>query len=247
MNNLKATIVDDEPSCSSRLQNLIEKNIPDIQIISVCHSVEDGLKSIAENKPHILFLDIELPDGTGFDLVTKLEEPEPEIIFTTAYDKYALRAIKLSAVDYLLKPVSADELLQAVNKARIRLSKNIGQPVALLKQTLFQELNKIALPTGDGYRIVSINDIIRCEADSNYTRVILISAESILVSKTLREFDEMLSPLLFCRIHHTHLINLRQAVKYIKGEGGYVIMSDKSSIEVSKRKKEVLLQQLQRV
>jgi two-component system LytT family response regulator len=224
----------------------VENYCKDIRIIDEAETAEQGIEQIKKLQPQLIFLDIELPLGSGFDLLEACNQADFEVIFTTAHDKYALQAIKVCALDYLLKPISATELIAAVSKISERklsgtTTLQLGAFVENISN-LNKQLSKIVLPTLDGFLVVNINEIIRCEADKNYTLFIFANKEKVLVSKTLKEFDELLHGMDFIRVHQSHLINAAHVKRYIKGSGGYVQMSDDSIIEVSRRKKEHLMQ-----
>ncbi|MEO6305878.1 MAG: LytTR family DNA-binding domain-containing protein, partial [Bacteroidia bacterium] len=208
------------------------------------------IENIEKLKPKLVFLDIEMPFNNGFVLLEKIKDPAFEVIFTTAYNNYALQAIKASALDYLLKPIDVDELKFAVSK--------IGNRTTVVKtntdfETLLSNLKiksthaKIAIPTFEGLQMISVNNIVKCTADESYTHITLTNNTKITVSRILKEYDDMLSDMNFFRVHNSCLINLTHVNKYIKGDGGYVIMSDGSSVEVSRRKKTDLLTRLSRV
>jgi two-component system LytT family response regulator len=243
---IKALIVDDEKSSRDTLRGFVENYCKEIQIVDEAETAEEGITQIKKLQPHLIFLDIELPLGSGFDLLEACKQANFEVIFTTAHDQYALQAIKVCALDYLLKPISATDLINAVAKIRQRrfsgtTTRQIGAFVENISN-LNKQLSNIVLPTFDGFIVVKICDIIRCEADKNYTFFILTSNEKILVSKTLKEFEELLHDMDFIRVHQSHLINVSHVQRYIKGSGGYVKMSDDSIIEVSRRKKELLME-----
>lgn len=242
---ITAVIIEDEKNNAERLERLLAQHCPIIELKKIANSVEEGVKAIKEHQPALIFLDIELPDGTGFEIFSHFENPSFDVIFTTAYDHFAIKAIKFSAIDYLLKPIDKEELLAAVEKVNHKSQSSAPKYNAFFKdKSKITEVSNIALPTSDGFKIVTLNSIIRCEADGNYTVFYLEKNEKIMVSKSLKEFDELLEDCNFCRVHHAHLINMKHAVKYQKGEGGYVVMSDNQSVEVSKRKKEQFLKQL---
>ncbi len=243
---IKALIIDDEKSSRDILRGFVESYCEDIEIIDEAESAEQGIEQIKELKPQLIFLDIELPLGSGFDLLDACKNTEFDVIFTTAHDQYALQAIKVCALDYLLKPISATDLKAAVAKIREQnysgtTSPQIGAFVENISN-LNKQLSNIVLPTLDGFLVVKISEIIRCEADKNYTLFTLENNEKILVSKTLKEFEELLHEMDFIRVHQSHLINASHVQRYIKGSGGYVKMSDDSIIEVSRRKKEFLME-----
>jgi len=243
---IKALIIDDEKSSRDTLRGFVENYCKDIQIIDEADSAEQGIEQIKQLRPQLIFLDIELPLGSGFDLLEACRDANFDVIFTTAHDKYALQAIKACALDYLLKPISATDLVKAVDKVRQRnqsgtATQQIGAFVENISN-LNKQLSNIVLPTLDGFIVVKVSDIIRCEAEKNYTNFIFSNHEKILVSKTLKEFEELLHDMDFIRVHQSHLINAAHVQRYIKGSGGYVKMSDDSIIEVSRRKKELLIE-----
>jgi two-component system LytT family response regulator len=243
---IKALIIDDEKSSRDLLRGFVENYCKDIQIVDEADSAEQGIEQIKELQPQLIFLDIELPLGSGFDLLEACKDASFDIIFTTAHDKYALQAIKACALDYLLKPISATDLVKAVDKVRQRnqsgtATQQIGVFVENINN-LNKQLSNIVLPTLDGFIVVKVSDIIRCEAEKNYTNFVFTNGDKILVSRTLKEFEELLHDMDFIRVHQSHLINAAHVQRYIKGSGGYVKMSDDSIIEVSRRKKELLIE-----
>ncbi len=245
---LKAIIIDDEPYCCESLATLLQRYSPQVQVADVCYSGETALAAIKELKPHLVFLDIEMPLMNGFELLEKLPDINFELIFTTSYDQYAIKAIRFSALDYLLKPVDREELQQAVQKVVQRVNHPLPQQLEILLQKIHQPssaVQRIALPTMEGLQLVPIQSIISCASSSNYTIFLLKDKQKITVSRTLKEMEEMLEEHSFLRVHHSFLVNLNEISKYIKGEGGYLVMSDSSTVDVSRSKKELLLQKLQ--
>ncbi len=246
---IRAIIIDDERIGRETLESLLSDCCPDVAVVAQADSIEAGRAAITKHDPDLVFLDIEMPFGNGFELLEALPGARFEVIFTTAYDQYAIRAIRFSALDYLLKPIDRDELIAAVAKARKRLSGSrvLNQNLEVLLENLrhtASEHNKIALPTDDGLILVQVTQIIRCEADGNYTRFYLAGGEAMLVSKTLKEFETLLAEMNFLRIHHSHLVNVSHVRKYVRGEGGLVVMSDSTSVPVSRRKKDELIRRL---
>ncbi len=245
---IKAIIVDDELGARESLSKMIEKNCKQIEIVAKADSMKAAYDTITALNPDLVFLDIEMPNGNAFDLLEKFKQINFNIIFTTAYDHYAIKAIKFSAVDYLLKPIDPEELVTAVE----RLENKLGQKTELDKQfkTLLSnvrpenKLKKVGIPDGDGLVFINLSDIIRCDSDGNYTYFILTSGKKIIASRTLGEYENLFSDESFFRVHRSHLINLEHVKKYIKGEGGYVIMSDNSQVEVSRRNKNDFLEKL---
>ena len=227
---IQASIIDDEQDGRDYISLLLQNEFPEIQIAFQAASVEDAYIYLTKNSPDILFLDIQLKDGNAFDLLAKFKEIHAEIIFITAFENFAIQAIKNGATDYLLKPIKKIDFVTAVNKAL----ENIKKTKALINNP---GQNKIALPTTQGFTLIDISDIIHCEADSNYTIFHLNNKTKILISKTLSDFEKHLLEYNFFRIHHKHLINLSHLKEYVKGKGGQVVMTDNSVLEVSVRKK----------
>jgi two-component system LytT family response regulator len=245
---IKAIIVDDEPYCCEALEILLQRYCPQVQVVDVCHSGEVALISIQEQKPQLVFLDIEMPQMNGFELLERLPQINFELIFTTSYNQYAIKAIRFSALDYLLKPVDREELQQAVQRVVNRLNHPLSQQLEILLQKIHKPANiaqRVALPTMEGLQLILIDAIISCASNSNYTVFYLKDKQKITVSRTLKEVEEMLEEYSFLRVHHSFLVNLNEINKYVKGEGGYLVMSDESTVDVSRSKKEILLQKLQ--
>lgn len=241
---LKAIIIDDEPYCCEILVAMLELDCPEVDIKAICNNAKDALTAIRQQSPDLVFLDVEMPKMNGFEMLQQFSHIPFEVIFTTGYDAYAIKAIRFSAIDYLLKPIDKDELRKAVAKVSLKAGHNLNQQLNILLERLGNKqvsLQKIALPTLDGFELVPLENIIHCEADSNYTHVVLKHAKKVLVSRTLKEIEELLEGHSFLRIHHSYLVNLNEIVRYIRGEGGYVIMSDNTSITVSRSRKDTLL------
>ncbi len=248
---IRAVIVDDELHGRETLKDMLVKSFGDVEVVGIADSASMGVETIQKTNPDIVFLDIHMPNGSGFDLLKQIPKINFEIIFTTAYDQYALKAIKVCALDYLLKPIDTEDLEEALIKFRNKSKTKIIDDERL-KHFIAQfaeghgnlKLKKIGLPTSDGSIFVDIDQILRLESESNYTRVYLNSKETHLVSRTLKDFEDMLISSTFIRIHHAHIININYIKKYVKGDGGYLIMTDNSEVEVSRRKKEFLLRNL---
>lgn len=246
---LKAIIVDDEAGARETLAELIKDYPQEVEIVAKANTVNTGLEAILRNEPDVVFLDIRLSPGTGFDILEKLPKINFEIIFTTAYDRYALKAFKFSALDYLLKPISAEDLFLSLDKVirrRERLAPGSQENIRVFKENLQTKdvFNKIALPTSDGLLVINTKDIIRCEGIKSYTSVFLTNKDQIVVSRKLKEFEEMLGGQGFIRIFQSHLINIDHIKRYIKGRGGEVEMSDNTFLPVSRDKKGELLDKL---
>jgi two-component system LytT family response regulator len=242
---LKVAIVDDEKHGRETIKTLISRNFPDIEICGEADTVASAIELLAKCTPDILFLDIELSDGTGFDILETLHDDiQFEIIFATAFNYYAIKAIKFSALDYLLKPVDVAEFISAVENAicKIANSNYKSQNINFLKKQLTkQSPDKVALPTETGYIFVLIDEIIRCHAESNYTTFFMKDGKSFLISRTLKEYEELLKDNNFFRVHNSHLINMAYVMKYIKGKTPRVVMSDGTEVEISSRKRDEFL------
>jgi len=242
MNKLKAIIIDDEPRSRQSLIQKIVMSCKDVEIIAECENGEQGIAAIEEQKPDIVFLDVEMPRMNGFTMLQQLSNRDFELIFTTAYDHYAIRAIKFSALDYLVKPVEVEELKEAIERVKQKREKDTtNERLETLLYNLMNEKNqsnRIAISSIEGLQFVEINDIIYLEAESNYTIIYISSAEKITVSKTLKDFEELLPHAVFIRIHHSWIINKKHVQKYLKGEGGQVIMSNGKTLDVARRKKD---------
>lgn len=244
---IKAIIVDDEPYSCEALDALLNRYCPQVKVAGICYSGNEAIQEIEEQKPQLLFLDIEMPQMNGFELLKKIPHPDFDLIFTTSYDQYAIKAIKFSALDYLLKPIDRDELQAAVSKVTGRRKPPLTQQLELLlqkMQTPARRISKVAMPTLEGLQMVAVDSIISCQSDSNYTVVFLKDNQKIVVSRTLKDIEEMLEDYSFVRIHHSYLVSINEINKYVKGEGGYVVMSDGSTVDVSRSKKDGLLKTL---
>jgi two-component system LytT family response regulator len=247
---LKAIVVDDEASSRNVLKDYITKYCPDLQLIGEADSVQTAKALIDKNKPDILFLDVEMPKGNGFDLLEQLSHVDFETIFVTAFDHYAIQALNYSAAYYLLKPVSIDELIAAVDKIKNQKDKN--KP-AFHNQILLENIyattaqqKKIVLPLLDGFEVVKIEDILYCNANDNFTDFHFKSKSKMMICRTLKFYEELLFESGFLRVHKSHLVNLEQIVKYTRGKGGMLTMSDGVEISVSPMKRDELLKFFER-
>lgn len=242
---IHAIIVDDEPRNIRILKNLLEEFCPEVMVAGEATGTEEALKVIRENEPDLVFLDIEMPFGNAFDLLDKLMPVNFQVVFVTAFDNYALKAFRYYAIDYLLKPVNIDELKTAVKKAAERWKeKNMAHKLDVFLQTIKpgkSASQKIGLPTNDGLVFTNMEDIVRCEASGSYTIIYLQDKQKFIVSKSLKEYEDLLPGDSFCRIHHSHIVNLSFVKKYFKGRGGYVEMNDQTTIEVATRKRDDFL------
>ena len=248
-NLLKAIIIDDEKHCRRMLHWALEKHCPQVEILAECQSGSEGMEAIQTHEPDLVFLDIEMRDMTGFDMLEKLGPIEGDIIFTTAYDKFAINAFKVNAVDYLLKPIDENELTEAVEKVKQRKedpvsSKQMEFLLAHLKSSLNNQDSSIALPSSTGLEFVKIADIIYCQSDSNYTHVHISGEKSMVVSKTLKDVEELFPEGRFFRVHHSYTVQLSHIRRYLKADGGYLVMSNGDKVKVSRSKKELLMELL---
>lgn len=244
---LKAIIVDDEPYCCEILAAMLESECPEVEITGICQNANDALTAIRQSSPDLVFLDVEMPKMNGFEMLEQLPSINFHLIFTTSYDQYALKAIRFSAIDYLLKPIDREELKKAVQKVKERIQAPIPQQLEILLQKIRQPskpINKIALPTMEGLQMIPIDSIISGESDDNYVKLKLMNGKKILVTRSLKDMEEILEQYSFIRVHRYYIVNLNEIEKYIKGEGGYLVMSDGTTIDVARNKKEVLLKKL---
>jgi two-component system, LytTR family, response regulator len=245
---IRAVIVDDERNSAEALNTMLARYCSEVSVVGMADSADSAYELLMQVRPELAFLDIEMPFGNAFDLLSRVPDGSFDIIFVTAYDNYAINAIRYAALDYLLKPVNINELKQAVAKAvKRKEEKTVHQHIDILLHNLTAKnssLQKIGINTQDGIVFLHLSGITCLEASNNYTRIFLKDKSTILASKTLKEFEEMLPADVFCRIHHSYMINLNCIKKYYRGKGGYVEMEDGRSIEVSIRKKEEFLSKI---
>jgi len=247
---LKALIIDDEENSRASLKGKLELFCPEIELINEAANVDGAVEQVKENDPDVIFLDVNLEGESGFEILEKLQAEDllkAEIVFTTAHDEYAIKAIKFSAIDYLLKPIDSEELVKAVRKIEEKKDINPGYKLNVLIENFRQASDspkKIVIPSSDGMHILRVSEIMRCESSSNYTQFFLKTGKVLLASKTLKEFDNMLTDYNFERIHKSHLVNMNYVKRYMQSDGGYLIMEDGSNIPVANRKKERLLSML---
>lgn len=237
----KAVIIDDENRTRDLIAKMINSFGLDILAIPAGENVQSGIQAIEELKPDIVFLDIQMPDGTGFDVLKSVKNKNFEVIFITAHEEFAIKAIKFSALDYLLKPIDPEELKAAVEKAikAVDDKKEESQFEALQNNIQPNQKKRLVLKTQESVYVVELHEIIRCEADRNYTSFFLSSGKKILVSKTLKEYETLLSTHNFLRVQQSHLVNLDFVDRYDKGNGGSVVMKDGSEVPLSPAKREV--------
>ena len=244
---IKTIIVDDEKKGAEVLQLMLENHCPNLQVVAVEHSAMKAIDSINKHKPDLVFLDIEMPKATGFDVIEATKSHPYKIIFTTAYEQYAIKAVKVNAFDYLLKPIDIEELMAAVSNFETQFNSNNNlqkEETTAIPPTVHGKTKRISIPTQEGLVFVDSADIIRLEAESNYTQLYLKSKKKITVSKTLKYFEDHLSKNEFCRVHNAHIINLTEIDRYIRGDGGILILSDGSNIPVSRTYKADLIDKL---
>jgi len=238
---IKALIVEDDPMSVELLRDYLEDTNMEIAVLGSCGTVKSAITKINKLKPQLVFLDVELADGNGFDVLKEIATIDFEIIVITSHDKYAMEAVKYSALDYLIKPIKSGDLNSALKKVQKRLGVPINKTTSRIPNRL---ANKVAVPTFEGLLFIPIEEIIRIQSDRNYTEFYLNAKRKVVVTRSLKSYEELLSEFGFIRVHHSHMINMNHLVKYIKGVGGYVIMSDQSKVDVSRRKKEEFLEQL---
>lgn len=250
MQALTTFIIDDELQSRNLLHKMLQQHFPEIILIGEASTVEEGLLGIEKYNPNIVFLDIQMKNQTGFDLLSRLPKINFALIFTTAFDQYAIKAFRFNAIDYLLKPIVTEELIEAVNKVKERINVSQTDSKKLVEQ-LYLDIkdpkrihDKIAVPTLDGFMVIPLNEIIYCHANSNYTEFYLSDKKWILSSYTLKQYDDLLTSQSFFRAHRSYLINLAHVKIYRKGEGGNIVMSNGDEIELSRTHKDEFLRLL---
>ena len=243
--NLRVVIVEDEKHSRETLRNLLEEFCVNIKVVGLAASVQEAVSVIKAQQPDVIFLDIELQTGTGFDVLEQVKHLNFEVIFTTAFEQYAIKAVKFSSLDYLLKPIDLEELQDAVAKARKLKNQAIyKKQLETLMLNLKQQkpkLNKICLATADGFEFIEVSSIIYCKAEGSYTKFILHGGTELLVSKHLKEYETLLLEQGFMRVHNSYLIHLKAVKKYVKADGGYIIMDNGDTVNVSRSKKDDFL------
>ena len=243
---IRGIIVEDERHSRETLRGMLDRYCKNVEIVAETDSYRGGLKEIREHNPDVVFLDIQMPDGSGFRMLEELDEINFEIIFTTAFDQFAIKAIKYSALDYLLKPIDPEELVRALKKVETKLSdQKMNQNIQVLLDNIKArdaDPHKIILSTSEKIHIIETDHIIRCESDNYYTNFFLSDGKKILVSKTLKENEQLLSDHNFIRPHKSHLVNVKFIKGFLKYDGGYIEMTDGSRIPVSRRKREKIIE-----
>jgi len=248
---IKAVIIDDEPAIQKVNSRLLSEYFPEIKIAGTVDSVEDGIQLIKDKNPQIVLLDVEINNGTGFQILQQLKPYSFKVVFITGYDSYALKAIKFSALDYILKPVNETEFQQAIQHAIDEINSNRDQQ--LQTRVLFDSLQrenrgkKLVLKTIDSLHVVDADDIFFCRSDNSYTTFYLVNDEKIMVSKSIREYEELLSSYGFFRPHQSYLVNLNQISKIDKTDGGFIIMKNHKEIPISTRRKQTLMQAIEKL
>jgi two-component system LytT family response regulator len=242
---INAVLIDDEKHGLETLSMLLTRYCKEVNIVEMCNSAKKGVEAINKHKPDLVFLDIEMPMMNGFELLEQFNEISFAVIFTTSYDQYAIKAFRYSALDYLLKPIDPEELVVSVKKVASKKSLPFAEQFDILLKQIKHKgtgFEKIAVPTIEGFELIRADQIIRCEADDNYTHLYLKNKTKIVASRMLKEMEELLEGFQsFVRVHNSHLVNMNEVSKYIRGEGGYLLMSDGSTVSISKSRRESLI------
>jgi len=241
---IRSIIIDNETKSRKTLHIFLQKYCKDVAVIGEADGVASGIELIKKTKPELVFLDIEMTDGTGFKLLDSIDDIQFSVIFVTAYSEYAIKAFKISAIDYLLKPINPEELIEAIEKYQKETGlKGIHNKLEVLLDNQ-NAIKKIAFPTSEGIELVKINQIMHCEADDNYTFIYLNNKKRIMVSKTIKEYDIMLQEFGFFRIHQSHLVNLNYITNFNKNDGGFIVLENGKKLPVSRRNKQEFLDKL---
>lgn len=247
---IRCVLIDDEKNALEMMEWLLKTYCPDVEIAAMCNSSEQGIEAINKYRPDIVFLDIEMPNMNGFDMLERFDKIFFDVVFCTAYDQFAIKAFKYSALNYLLKPVDPDELKDTIHRIEQKKSTPSKEQFDLLIQTMKQSNKatpqRIALTTGDGLLFVPTTEIIYCEAESNYTNVVLSGGKKILVSKVLKDIDEVLSGPDFYRVHSSFLININRIKKLVRGDGGYIIMDNDATVNISRTKRQEFMEMFEK-
>ncbi|TNE79889.1 MAG: response regulator transcription factor [Bacteroidetes bacterium] len=249
---IKAVIVDDEKHCTQGLVLQLKEVCPQVEVIATFNSSVQALDFVRQNSFDLLFLDVEMPQLNGFDFLKQLESHNFDVVFTTAYDQFAIKAFKFSAFDYLLKPIDDDELKAVIAKWE-KTKKTPASPQAAMRfEVLLEQLNnqigkKLVLPTAEGMELIDVDTIVCIDSDSNYSRLFFSDGESLLVSRTLKDFEDLLDTKGFMRIHHSHIVNIKKMRKYLKADGGYVVMSNGRKVSISRARKDQVLEVISQI
>jgi two-component system LytT family response regulator len=249
---MRAIIVDDEPDGIITLNKMLSLSCKQVEVVALCADAEEGKLKIRELTPDLIFLDIQMPGKTGFELLAELDTDNMEVIFVTAHNQYMLQALQFSATDYLLKPIDEDRLIEAIRRVEKRQhgkggSQNVEALLYNLQKAGSPKEMKLCIPTFKGFAILKLEDIILCEAEKNYTIIHLKDKKNIIVSRPLLEYENILEGTTFLRIHRTFLINLQHVTEYHRGEGGMIIMSNGEEVEISRRKKDTFLTRIKEI
>jgi len=248
---VKVLIIDNEEQIRAGLNKQLKAFCPSVTEVSEAGGVSEGLKLIADYEPDLVFLDVEMDDGTGIELVKKLKQPTFQLVFITAHDKYAIDAFRLSAIDFLLKPIDAEDLVKAVEKAESQLkNRSLEMQFQILQESLSSitvNEKKIVLKDSESIYFVKVSDIVHCKAEGPYTEFYLIPQQKITISKSLKEYEELLEPYGFIRTHHSHLINIKRIVRFDKANGGTLILENKQTVPVSQRKRDQIMELLNNI
>jgi two-component system LytT family response regulator len=244
---IRSVIIDDEQHCVKALLKDIQQHCPAIEVVETCSSAKEGIMAIKKHKPDLVFLDVEMPWMNGFEMLEVLGDVNFSIIFTTAHDEFAAKAFRISAVDYLLKPIDAGDLKAAVSKVEKKMDQgsnlhHISNLLRNIRQPSTEQ--KIALPQREGYEFIDVSSIIYCSAEGAYTKVFITDKKTMLISRTLGDVEELLPPEMFQRIHHSTLINVTYISQFLRTDGGYVVLKNGEKLSVSKAKKEMLMARL---
>lgn len=242
---IRAILIDDEKHCLETLRLLLARHCKGVEVIEECSSGKKGLEAINKHKPDLVFLDIEMPIMNGFELLEQFSHIPFSVIFTTSYDQYAIKAFKYSALDYLLKPIDPDELASSVQRVMSKRNLPFTEQFDILLKQIKQKgtgFEKIAVPTIEGFELVRADQIIRCDASDNYTHLYLKDGRKIVACRMLKEMEELMDEFgFFVRVHNSHLVNMNEVMKYVKGDGGYLLMSDGSNVSISKSRRDALI------
>lgn len=245
MTMIKAILIDDEMHCLKTLGMLLTEYCPNVQVLEMCNDATTGLRAIELQKPDLVFLDIEMPQMNGFEMLEHLPEINFAVIFTTGYDQYAIRAFHFSALDYLLKPIQPKELIDAVKKVEEQHHLPMPEQLEILLKKITgikSGFTKIAVPTAEGFELIAATDVIYFEAESNYTHIFLKDKNKIIACRTLKNIEDQIQDYsFFVRVHNSYMVNLNEVVRYVRGEGGYLVMSNNTSVNVSRSRKDALL------
>lgn len=243
---IRAVIIDDEKPARDALAEMLSLFCQETELIGEADGLQSGIELVQTLKPDLIFLDVEMPDGTGLDLVKEIEDINSQIVFVTGHNDYAVQAFRLSAVDYLMKPILPDQLIEAVNKVRMTVHQQVQYTTMMDNMNLLSnQERKVVLKDADSLYIIKIKQILRCQADGGYTHFFLHDKKQITTSVNLKEYEKMFGDYGFIRCHHSHLVNTQHIIRFDKADGGQAIMSDQSVVPVSFRKKEKLIRSLQ--